>query len=205
MLLLTFGWVSQNDSLYLVKRLLTYMSIRREWVGHVEAKRLYKINPFPGDRDARTVLVSEEINALISGPWDEQEAGVRCGKLLAKLQRIVRGETLVVCMEPFAARNAAMGRLDPIDDSIFDIRDRDEPGLRVFCRFAERDVLVASVCAPRSKRVSWLPRPPLGERYSREWRWGKTECKSHWTQHFPIHDPIKGDNLNDYLSGAIPE
>ena len=181
------------------------MSIRKEWLDHVGAGRLHRLDPFPGDRKFRTVLMSGAINRLVSGPWDEDEMGIRCGKLLAKLQRIVRGETLVVCMEPFKARGAAIGRLEPIEDSTFDIRDRDEPGLRVFCRFAEKDVVVALVCAPRSVQVLWLPRLPLGDRYSREWRWGIAECRNQWSQLFPAHDPVKGDNLDDYLSNAVPE
>jgi hypothetical protein len=186
----------------LVKRILTYMSIRTEWLAHLAGERLCRLEPFPGDRKVRTVLMSQEINSLVSGPWDDEEMGERCGRLLATLQRIVRGEILVVCMVPFKAREAQIGRLDPVEDSVFDIRSREEPGLRVFCRFAEKDVLIASVCAPRSMPVSWLARLPLGDGYSRQWRRAVYECKDHWTKLFPAYDPVKGDNLNDYLSNA---
>ena len=130
------------------------------------------LDPFPGDPKARTVLMSPEIKALVAGPWDDSIMSDRCGRLLATLQRIVRGEILKVCLVPFKARKAQMGRLDPAKDSVFDIRSNERPGLRVFCRFAEKDVLVAFTCAPRSVEISWLDKIPLGDRYAREWKSG---------------------------------
>lgn len=110
-----------------------------------------------------------------------------------------------VCMTPFAAREAQLGRLDPIEDSVFDFRSREKPGLRVFCRFAERNVLVAFVCAPRSVKVSWLDKLPLGDRYSKHWKRAVRECKEQWSILFPKYDPVRGDNLNDYLTHATTE
>jgi hypothetical protein len=182
------------------------MSIRPVWLGHVSAKRLHVLDPFPGDRKLRTVLMSEEINQLVSGRWEDNDMGIRCAKLRARLQRIARGDLLVVCMEPFeAGRRAEIGRLDPPEDSTFDVRDNEKPGLRVFFRFAEKDVLATFVCAPRSVRVPWLQRLPLRDRNSREWRWGVEECKRQWSQLFPAHDPVKGENLDEYLSNAVLE
>jgi hypothetical protein len=108
-------------------------------------------------------------------------------------------------MEPFEAREAQLGRLAPISDSVFDFRSREKPGLRVFCRFAETDVVVAFTCAPRSIKVSWLDKLPLGDRYSKEWKNGVSECIAQWSMLFPRHDPVLGDDLNAYLSDATPE
>jgi hypothetical protein len=181
------------------------MSIRQEWQRLVTEECLFLLDPFPGDPSARTVLMSPEVKALIAGPWDDNVMGDRCARLLASLQRVVRGELLRVCLVPFKARSAHIGRLDPIEDSVFDIRSSAKPGLRVFCRFAEKDVLVALTCAPRSVKISWLDRLPLGERYSKEWKRGVFECKQKWFELFPVHEPLKGDKLNDYLSKAILE
>jgi hypothetical protein len=131
--------------------------------------------------------------------------GDRCARLLAGLQRIVRGAKLVVCMKPFEARIAEFGRLEPTDDSVFDFRSREKPGLRVFCRFAERNVVVAFSCAPRSVKISWLDKLPLGDRHSKQWKQGVRECKEQWSIFFPKHDPVAGDNLNAYLSNSIVE
>jgi hypothetical protein len=174
------------------------MSIREDWKRLVKEEALFRLDPFPGDRKARTVLMTPAINKLVSGPWDDELMGDRCARLLAGLQRIVRGATLIVCMEPFEAREAQLGRLAPISDSVFDFRSREKPGLRVFCRFAERDVVVAFTCAPRSIKVSWLDKIPLGDRYSKEWKNGVSECIAQWSMLFPRHDPVLGDDLNAY-------
>jgi len=181
------------------------MSIRKEWRTHVEEDRLFDLEPFPGDPRARTVLMTPAVNRLILGPWENTLMGNRCARLMASLQRIVRGASLVVCMVPFEAREAELGRLDPTDDSIFDFRSREKRGLRVFCRFAEKNVMVAFSCAPRSVKVSWLDKLPLGDRYSKEWKRGVRECKEQWSMLFPKHGPVRGDSLNDYLSNATLE
>jgi hypothetical protein len=108
-------------------------------------------------------------------------------------------------MTPFDAREAQLGRLDPSEDSVFDFRSKEKPGLRLFCRFAERNVLVAFTCAPRSVAISWLDKLPLGDRHSKKWRRAIRECIEQWTILFPHHDPVLGDDLNAYLSNAYPE
>lgn len=181
------------------------MSIGTEWQRLVQEERLFRLEPYPGDPRARTVLMTPVINGLVNGPWDDKLMGDRCARLLASLQRIVRGAKLIVCMEPFEAREAEFGQLEPTDNSVFDFRSREKPGLRVFCRFAERNVIVAFSCAPRSVKVSWLDKLPLGDRHSKKWKRGVRECKEQWSIFFPKHDPVMGDNLNAYLSNATPE
>jgi hypothetical protein len=182
------------------------MSIRTEWRRLVQEERLYRLDPFPGDPRTRTVLMTPRIHHLaVAGPWDDEAMGDRCARLLATLQRIVRGAHLIVCLDPFAAREAELGRLDKIEDAVFDLRSREQPGLRVFCRFAERDVLVAFTCAPRSVEVSWLDKLPLGDRHSKDWKNAVRECIEQWTMFFPKHDPVLGDDLNAYLSNATLE
>jgi len=143
--------------------LLTYMSIRKEWMEHVEKERLFKLDPFPGDPNARTVLMSEELLKLTTRPMEEGEDGNRRSPLIASLQYIVAGRRLVVCMTPFKARKANLGRLDPIEDSIWDVRCQEKPALRVFCQFVEKDVLFAVTCRPRTVKMDWLGWVPLGD------------------------------------------
>jgi hypothetical protein len=86
---------------------------------------------------------------------------------------------------------------------MFDLRSVDEPGLRLLFHFAERDVLVAHVCSPRSLPVHWLQRLPLGERRSREWRNAILESNAIWGELFPGYSPHSGDRIDDLLSNAI--
>jgi hypothetical protein len=185
---------------------LTYMSIRNEWQTLVaQGDHLFRLKPLDGDRAERTVLLSKEMNDLIEGPWEEGAEGNRLARLLATLHNVVAGRRLVVCLTPYKARKANIGRLDPTTDSIWDIRCQDKPALRVFCAFVEKDVLFAVTCRPRSARVHWLGWFPLGDRSSKEWKRGITATKREWAKFFPTYEPVKGENLDAYLSNATPE
>jgi putative component of toxin-antitoxin plasmid stabilization module len=180
------------------------MSIREEWQKLVTDELLFKLEPFPGDPRTRTVLMSKEIKELVEGIW-EGEQGSRCARLLVTLQNVVAGRKLVVNLDPYSAREANMGRLDPIENGIWDIRCRDKPGLRVFCAFLETDILVAFICSPRSIDVSWLHRLPLGIGESIEWDHAIAETRREWAKLFPADMPVTGDDLNEYLTNAVHE
>ena len=180
------------------------MSIREEWQKHVADDVLFEVKPLHGDPGARTVLMSKEIQELVEGPW-EHEQGKRCAKLLATLQSIVVGSHMVVNLDPYSARAARMGRLHPIEDGIWDIRSRDKPGLRIFCAFLEKNVMITFICSPRSVAVPWLHRLPLGIGESIEWERAIRETKREWAILFPAYTPVTGDDLNEYLSNASHE
>lgn len=181
------------------------MSIRQEWAGHVRDGTLFRLGFLvPGRPEKRTVLMSQEINGLVSGPWDDKLMGDRCGRLRATLESILGGDLLNVCWEPYEGEvRHQIGRLDKPEEEVWDIRSVDKPGLRVFFRFAEANVLVAFTCSPRSVPVPWLHRLPLLDRRSKEWKRAKRECKRQWGVLFPAHEPHKGYSLSDYLSNAI--
>lgn len=172
---------------------------------HVEKERLFKLDPFPGDPNARTVLMSEELLKLTTRPMEEGEDANRRSPLIASLQYIVAGRRLVVCMTPFKARKANLGRLDPIEDSIWDVRCQEKPALRVFCQFVEKDVLFAVTCRPRTVKMDWLGWVPLGDSNSKEWKRGIAATKREWAMYFPAELPVRGDDLDDYISNATLE
>jgi len=181
------------------------MSIWNEWQKLVsEGHELFRLEQALGDPNRRTVLLSQEMQELFTRPMEEGDYANRRSRLLATLQNIVAGRRLVVCLKPYKARKANIGRLHPIEDSVFDIRCQHKPAVRVFCRFLEKDVLVAVTCRPRSKKISWLGWLPLGEK-SKEWKRGIAATKREWSRFFPTYAPVKGDNLYDYLSNATVE
>jgi hypothetical protein len=187
-------------------RVLTYMSIRAEWQRLLaEGVYLWRLAPFPGDPAARTVLLTQEMDELLSRTMEEGEEANGRSRLLASLQHIVAGRRLVACLTPFKARQAHIGRLDPIQDSIWDIRCQDSPALRVFGRFVEKDVFLAVTCRPRSIEVDWLGWLPLGDRNSKEWKQGIEATKRGWEKLFPTYEPVSGENLDAYLSNAVLE
>jgi len=168
-------------------------------------EQLFRLNSLSGDPAARTVLLSKEMNDLIEGPWEEGEEGNRLARLLATLHNIVAGRRLVVCLMPHKARKANIGRLDPISDSIWDVRCQDKPALRVFCAFVEKDVLLTVTCRPRSVKLGWLGWLPLGDRNSKEWKKGIAATKREWAKLFPMYERVNGENLDAYLSNATLE
>lgn len=166
---------------------------------------LQKLGGHNNDRSGRTVLMTDEVSRLVSEPWGEGDEAIRRAILVQSLQNFVSGRRLVVCMEPFDARNAHVGRLGPIEDSVFDIRCQESPALRIFCRVVEKNVLLAVTCRPRSKELPWLNWLPLGDRHSKEWKLAVQTVSREWPKYFPAHGPICGDDLNDYFSNAHRE
>lgn len=182
------------------------MSIRQEWKSRVRDQELFKLSFLvPGAPERRVVLMSPEINALVEGPWRDNAMEERCARLRADFENILAGNRLVVCMDPFEAKPFhQIGRLDPLDNHIFDIRSADpSPGLRIIFHFAEKDFLVTHVCSPRSVHVSWLPGFPLADRLSPTWRKAITESKNRWSTLFPKYEPHQGIDVHDYLSNAV--
>src|SRR5712692_673204 len=146
----------------------------------------------PFTSPVRDIFVSKSIKDFIDGPWINDSQEQRAGHLQADLDSFIGGDNIVVSMTPTKARNAYMGLLYPTSDGVWDIRSRDpKPGIRVFGRFAEKDVFVA---------LMWCERLPLGTANSREWRDVIEQCKTEWRNRFHAYQAICGDNVHDYLS-----
>ncbi len=93
-----------------------------------------------------------------------------------------------------------MGRLNRPKDEVWDIRSiAPRPGIRIFGRFAERDVFVGLFWSPRSVEIPFSQRLPLGEKDSVEWKNAILECKSEWKKLFPSYQPVHGDEIHKYI------
>ena len=134
------------------------------------------------------------------GPWPDTLMGDRCARLRANLENFMEGDYISVCWAPFKARDHQLGRLAPVEWGVWDMRSRDKPGLRVFFCLAERDVMVAFICRPRSVKIQWLPWPPLGDRQSKRWQQAQSECRRLWSYLFPAHMPLVSENPDDCIS-----
>ena len=181
------------------------MSIREQWLSRVREGRLFKLSfLIPGPMERRAVLLHPELYRLVSGPWPDDRMAARCAALRAELERLLAGEVLNVCWAPFKGRSFhSIGRLDPPQDFLFDLRSLDRPGLRLFFHFAEKDVLIFHGCSPRSQPVPWLPRQPLGPRDSPQWRLAVTEANACWAELFSDTRPCEGETIDDLLSNAV--
>lgn len=177
------------------------MSIHDEIKHRIAEGRLFEVLPVMDEPIKRRMYVSSEINELLNGPWnDGPEWEERCGELRVTLEQFVIGAYIKVCLIPFKAQSAYMGRLAPITDEVWDIRSIDpSPALRVFGRFASKDVFVCFNWRSRSVDIQASNEPPLEEGSSDQWKKAINECKAEWRKLFPIYQPIHGVQVNDYI------
>jgi hypothetical protein len=183
------------------------MSIRDSITVRIEEGRLWQLRPIlDSDPVKRTMIISHEIRQLIDGPWPNNKGWARrCGRLRADLETFVKGERIGLCLTPYAAGTAYMGRLDKPTDEVWDIRSRDpDPGLRVFGRFPDRDLFVALIWSPRSIEIVHSQRPSLGDRNSIQWKTAIRETKAEWRKLFQPYEAFHGEVHDDYVSKSIP-
>lgn len=177
------------------------MSIGDRIQSALDAQRLRTLpRRVQSDPVERVMLIGDEIWQLLHGPFVSPAHAERIGALHADLELFVRGDAISLALTPFQHRAAYMGRLDPTGQATWDIRSRDpDPGLRVFGRFAVKDVFVALSWAPRSKTLSWSKRVPLADRRL-NWRLQILECEERWNWALPGAVPLVGEEVKDYVS-----
>lgn len=183
-------------------QVLTYMSIRDEIKARCDEGRLCKISPaMPTSPEVRVLYVCPEINRLlVVGPWADPKQEVRWGRLRADLDFFIEGGLVQVPTDPRRAGNAYMAQLQPASDEVWEIRSRDpKPSLRIFGRFAERDLFIA---------LGWNERPMLGAPTRHEdgttpWRDAMVRCITDWRNLFYAYPPLTGSYPYDYLSLCI--
>ncbi len=165
----------------------------------VKKGSLFLMEPtMPSDPMIRFLYASKDIQGYIDGPWQDGEEGIRCGRLRADFDRFVEGKVLPVSLNDPHHKpvDSYMARLHPAEDEVWEIRSRaPKPGLRVFGRFAERDCFLAL----RLRR-----RRELGGAGSIEFQNEIRRCRAAWERILPACDPIKGNNVDEYVSKAFP-
>lgn len=176
------------------------MSIHDEINSRLADGALFLLEPvMSGDSVQRTMLITPEIRFLLSGPWDTDSDARRANRLRADLERFITGQFIGLCLTPYQARTAYMGRLDRPEDEVWDIRSVDpSPAIRVFGRFADLDVFIALLWRPRS--VDWARRRALRGGKSLEWHLAILECHERWGALFPGYQPVHGGNVGVYVS-----
>lgn len=173
------------------------MSIYVEIGSRVNEQRLFFLSPaIPGSLVIRKMYISSEIKNMIFGPWDSLEWGERCGRLRQDFDHFIEGHKIDVAESPFKGKTSYLKRLEPQREEAWEIRSRDpEPSLRIFGRFADKNVFVA---------LSWHKRADLLGPHSREWRDAIEQCKTEWRNLFPAYQPMTGAKLHDYVTNIVP-
>ncbi len=149
------------------------MSIRDQIQMRLDSGELRSVVPLMQGTIVRELHLSKALFESIDRPWDDISYERRFGRLRADLEHFVTGGYISVSLIPYKAGTAYMGKLDA--NEVWDIRSRDpRPGLRVFGRFAARDVFIGLGWAPRSR--NWAGKKLLGAGDSQEWRDEISEC-----------------------------
>ena len=176
------------------------MSIADQIQALVRGGRLHHIEPVdPSLEVKRVMVVSNDIQTLLDGPWSSDWLERRAGSLRADLEMFVRGQVLSVSVTPYKHVRAYMGLLDPPEKGFWEIRSRDpNPSLRVFGHFADVNLFVALVWHPRSVEVDG--RAPLGGARELSWEFAKLECEEAWQDLFPNHRPRIREKVSDLIS-----
>ena len=147
----------------------------------------------------RALYATPEVHRLITGPWEDKEEEVRCGRLWVDFDRFVEGRIIPVALSsPYGeSRDAYMARLEPAEDEVWEIRSRaPKPAIRVFGRFVDTDCFVAS---------GWRLRKDLGGRHSREFQREVRKCLADWRQIFHPYDAFRGNTVDEYFTeNAFP-
>ena len=176
------------------------MSISAQINALVTEGRLHHIEPLdPSLAIERVMVVTDDIRALLEGPWSSDSLERRAYRLRADLEHFVRGQTIALSMTPHQHKTAYMGLLAPPEGGFWDIRSRDpQPGLRVLGHFAETNLFVAMTWHPRS--VVLDGHPPLGGRHDLNWELAKLQCEDMWKALLPGHQPKTGAEIGDFIS-----
>jgi hypothetical protein len=183
-----------GPSILALEGVLIYMSIGEEIRKRKAEGELHVLAPLmPGAPHKRVILASTWLFKELSGPWEDEAEEVRMGRLWADLDHFSTGEQIIVGSR--FDDYCHMKPLDPASDEVWEYISRcPKPSLRVFGRFAEIDVFVAT--------HKWA-RNELGAFRSREWKREIRRCKAEWTRIFPAHYPVVGVSANDYVSENI--
>jgi len=177
-------------------RALIYMSIHDEIKARCQEGGLYRLaSLMTGTLERRGIYVTPELSTLIHGPWSDHAEERRWGAARAYLDQFITGRLIILPAGTWH-NHAYMGRLDKPEDEVWDFRIKaPRPGMRLFGRFAAKDLMVV---------VTWAERSQFRSRKTREgrkdWNDAIRACQVAWRNLFPTYDPLNGAYPDDYLS-----
>ena len=172
------------------------MSIRDEIKSRVSEGRLSLLTPaMPSDPCIRWVFVTSEVKQIVVGPWETTEDEIRAMKLRAHIDLFSTGKPISISDDPYKKPNTTyMSPIHPKNDRVFEIRNQDKPGIRVFGAFAEKNLFIATC---------WGYRKNLGGPEDRGFRDMREKSKAVWRQLFNSYEPILGEDRNELATNIL--
>ncbi|WP_291052493.1 hypothetical protein [Hyphomonas sp.] len=171
------------------------MSIEQEIDHRISEGRLTLLEPLiASDPKVRKIFVGEEVREFVEGPWQNDSHQERAMRLRADLDAFIRGAPISIAAHPYQKPNDSfLAPIDPISDSVYAIRNRIKPSIRLVGCFAAKDIFVALV---------WAYRIDLGQD-KRTWRNLSKRCKAEWKSLFNTYQPLPGADRDQLASRII--
>lgn len=177
------------------------MSIRGCLADRVLEKRMFEVAPLlPSSKGTpRSVWAENDVFKQLDPLTASDEYRLEAGRLRRKLDGIARGTRIIVGNRREKACD--IKRLEPFSGEVWEIRERDDPSIRIFFRFIERDC-IATTNMRFVKDLFGLRWLRKGIEFWPVWRAEIRRCKAIWRGLFVTYPPHSGDALNDYISNA---
>lgn len=162
----------------------------REIRRQCEEGELVLVEPTIPCSQIRPIYMARKAYARVFGPSAEESA--RMGFLEADLRRFISGDKITVARG--REKTCVLKPLSNVSE-VWELRSRDpDPAIRVFGRFADKDVFIATNLEYRNL---------LFEIRSRFWAVQMGRCQTIWKRLFPYLEPHRGETSHDYVSNAV--
>jgi hypothetical protein len=170
------------------------MSIRetiRDWHRSGE---LFLLSPaIPSTPSIRWIFTSKEVFEAVHGPWSSEKEQKNMMRARATFDAFISGQKISVRLPPSKNVTAQLAQLEEANDEVWEFRCREpSPQVRVFGRFAEKDLFISFIKRNRDEFESNNDFLPVME-----------ECKRHWRTFFPSYNPYRGSTADDYVSNCV--
>lgn len=178
------------------------MSIRQCLSDRVREGRVFEVVPLlpsPKGRP-RSVWAESFVFEQLSPDTAAEQYSRESGRMRRKLEGIVSGKRVVVGNR--RDKTCDMKRLDPASNEVWEVRECDDPSVRIFFRFIERDCIAATNVRFVSDlfAIQWIRK---GLEFWPIW-WAEIQrCKSVWRGLFLTYPPHSREHLDDYISNAV--
>jgi hypothetical protein len=170
------------------------MSIRTEIKARQLDGRLKRFTSLlPVAVEPREIYLAREVSDAFGEVGITNYEAWLFGLAQARFEQFINGDEFV-CRIPPSRKSPRktelpLAMLEPVEDQVWEFRIGK---LRIFGRFADKDVFVAT---------NWGLRQIL-DTDRQKWRFAIQSCRSEWTRLFPAFNPLVGDDLHDYLTNA---
>jgi hypothetical protein len=174
------------------------MSIHEDILARISEGRLTVLSELvPTGPEVRRMLLAPAVLDAVDGPWTTATLSRRLLQTRALLESFIRGDEMTIRMPPSTTAKTMIALLKPASENVWAFRARLPAGIRVFGRFAARDVFVATNWAMRESLLA-----ADGKNDPAKWRIEFLTCKNVWNRLFPSYNPLDRTDPHDFISNA---